>query len=268
MSLQDGVWHDRLKAVVARIAIEARALGRGLADLLLPTLAHDSPEATASAGLTADAWSRVTFLEDPVCDGCGAGFEMDGGVFAAARCAACLAQPYAFARARAACVYDEASRGLILKFKHGDHQPFAPLFARWIARSAAPLLDGADAVVPVPLHRFRLLSRRFNQAAEIARPLARDADLDFLPDALVRTTHTTTQGGKSARGRRLNVRKAFAVSEAGRRQIKGRRILLVDDVLTTGATAEACARALIEAGARAVYLAVVARVRTARELPT
>ena len=239
-----------------------------MTDLLLPSLAHDSPEATASAGLTADAWSRVIFLEDPVCDGCGAGFEMDGGAFAAAQCAACLAQPHAFARARAACVYDEASRGLILKFKHGDHQPFAPLFARWIARSAAPLLAEADAVAPVPLHRFRLLSRRFNQAAEIARPLARDAGLDYLPDALVRTTHTTTQGGKSARGRRLNVRKAFAVSEAGRRQVKGRRILLIDDVLTTGATAEACARVLIEAGARAVDLAVVARVRTARELPT
>ena len=268
MRLQDGVWRDRMKAVVPRIALGARALGRGVADLLLPPLAHDSPEAAASAGMTPRAWSRVAFLEDPVCDGCGAGFEMDGGPFAAARCAACLAQPYAFDRARAACVYDDASRGLILKFKHGDQQPFAPLFARWIARSAAPLLDQADAVVPVPLHRLRLLSRRFNQAAEIARPLARDAGLDYLPDALIRTTHTTTQGGKSARGRRLNVRKAFEVSEAGRRRIKGRRILLVDDVLTTGATAEACARALIEAGARAVDLAVVARVRTARQLPT
>lgn len=237
-----------------------------MVDLLLPPLAHDSPEATAAAGLTADAWSRVVFLEDPVCDGCGAGFEMDGGAFASDRCAACMAQPYAFARARAACVYDEASRGLILKFKHGDHQPFAPLFARWVSRSAAPLLAEADAIVPVPLHRFRLLSRRFNQAAEIARPLARDADLDYLPDALVRQTHTTSQGGKSARGRRLNVKKAFAVTEAGRRRIKGRRILLVDDVLTTGATAEACARALIEAGARAVDLAIVARVRTAREI--
>ena len=257
-----------MKAVVPRIALGARALGRGVADLLLPPLAHDSPEAAASAGMTPRAWSRVAFLEDPVCDGCGAGFEMDGGPFAAARCAACLAQPYAFDRARAACVYDDASRGLILKFKHGDQQPFAPLFARWIARSAAPLLDQADAVVPVPLHRLRLLSRRFNQAAEIARPLARDAGLDYLPDALIRTTHTTTQGGKSARGRRLNVRKAFEVSEAGRRRIRGRRILLVDDVLTTGATAEACARALIEAGARAVDLAVIARVRTARELPT
>jgi len=268
MRLQDGVWRDRLKAAVPQVALGARALGRGLADLLLPPLAHDSPEAAASPGLTRGAWSRVTFLEDPVCDGCGAGFEMDGGPFASPRCAACLAEPYAFARSRAACVYDEASRGLILRFKHGDHQPFAPLFARWIAPSAPPLLDEADAVVPVPLHRFRLLSRRFNQAAEIARPLAREARLDYLPDALIRTAHTTTQGGKSARGRRLNVAKAFAVSEAGRRQIKGRRILLVDDVLTTGATAEACARALIEAGARAVDLAVVARVRTARQLPT
>jgi ComF family protein len=254
--------------VAGRIDLFGRRLGRGLADLLLPSLAHDSPEATASAGLTPDAWSRVIFLEDPVCDGCGAAFEADGGVFAASRCAACLAQPYAFARARAACVYDEASRGLVLKFKHGDHQPFAPLFARWISRAAAPLLEQADAVVPVPLHPFRLMSRRFNQAAEIARPLAVSSGLEFLPDALVRQTHTTSQGGKSLRGRRLNVKKAFAVTEAGRRRIRGRRILLIDDVLTTGATAEACAKALLEGGARGVDLAVIARVRTARELPT
>jgi ComF family protein len=267
MAVQDGGWRARLKDV-GPIALFGRRMGRGLADLLLPSLAHDSPEATASAGLTPDAWSRVIFLEDPVCDGCGAAFEADGGAFAASRCAACLAQPYAFDRARAACIYDEASRGLVLKFKHGDHQPFAPLFARWISRSAAPLLEQADAVVPVPLHPLRLMSRRFNQAAEIARPLAASSGLAFLPDALVRQTHTTSQGGKSLRGRRLNVKKAFAVTEAGRRQIRGRRILLIDDVLTTGATAEACARALLDGGARAVDLAVIARVRTARELPT
>ncbi|WGM32765.1 hypothetical protein KKHFBJBL_03019 [Brevundimonas sp. NIBR11] len=243
------------------------SLGRGLADLILPPLAHDSREATAAAGLTANAWSRVIFLEDPVCDGCGAAFEYDGGDFASDRCAACLAQPYAFARCRAACVYDIASRGLILKFKHGDQQQFASLFARWLSRAAAPLVEDCDAVVPVPLHPSRLLARRFNQAAEIARPLARTAKRDYLPDALVRARATETQGGRSLRGRKLNVKSAFAVSEFGARSVRGRRILLIDDVLTTGATAEACAKALIDAGARAVDLAVIARVRTARELP-
>jgi len=262
MSFQDGDSSRGLKAP-ARL----RAIGRGLVDLILPPLAHDTPEATAAAGLTAGAWNKVIFLEAPVCDGCGAAFEFDGGAFASERCAACIASPYGFQRARAACVYDEASRNLILRYKHGDQQQFAALFARWIARAASDLIADADAIVPVPLHRMRLLARRFNQAAEIARPLAREARLDYLPDALVRTQATASQGGKSMRGRRLNVKKAFDVTEAGRRKIKGRRILLIDDVLTTGATGEACARVLREAGARSVDLAVIARVRTARELP-
>jgi len=201
-----------------------RVAGRGLADLILPPMAHDSREATAAAGLTPDAWSRIKFLEAPVCDGCGAAFEFDGGAFAQDRCAACTVQPYAFQRARAACLYDEASRGLILRFKHGDQQQFAPLFARWIGRAAADLVQDADAILPTPLHPLRLLSRRFNQAAEIARPLARHSDRDYLPDALIRITHTTSQGGKSQRSRRLNVKKAFAVSQegrAGRRRIMG-----------------------------------------------
>lgn len=229
-------------------------------------MAFDAAEPAAGSGLTADGFGRATFLEAPVCDGCGAGFEFDGGVFAADRCAACLTRPYGFSRARAACVYDDASRDLILKFKHGDRHEHAPLFARWISRAAADLIAEADAVAPAPLHRLRLISRRFNQAAEIARPLARMSRLAYLPDALVRVRRTDSQGGKSARGRRLNVRGAFQVTEAGRRQVKGRRILLIDDVLTTGATAEACTRALMDAGARAVDLAVVARVRNARSL--
>jgi len=266
MALKDGVSRPRWKDATSRIGASLAGMGRAATDVLLPPLAHDSREATASAGLTADAWSRVVFLEAPVCDGCGAAFEADGGPFAGTRCAACLAKPYAFERARAACVYDEASRGVILKFKHGDQQQFAPLFAHWLSRAAAELAADADAVVPVPLHRMRLLSRRFNQAAEIARPMARLAGLDYLPDALIRRTRTDSQGGKSGRGRRENVRHAFAVTPAGARRIKGRRILLIDDVLTTGATAEACAKALLAAGTRAVDLAVIARVRTAREL--
>ena len=168
--------------------------------------------------------------------------------------------------ARAACLYDETSRELILRFKHGDRVELATLFARWLGRSAAELLAEADAVTPVPLHPSRLRRRRYNQAAEIARPLAKAAGLQYLPEALTRARATESQGEKSGSGRRRNVQGAFLVTEAGRREIKGRRILLVDDVLTTGATAEACAKALLQGGARCVDLAVVARVPTARDL--
>ena len=271
MNLLDGGWRRRwedarlpeLGGAARRMAV---SMGRTAVDALFPPTAWDAAEPAGSSGLTADGFSRATFLEAPVCDGCGAGFEFDGGAFAADRCAACLARPYAFQRARAACVYDDASRDLILKFKHGDRHEHGPLFARWISRAAADLIEDADAIAPVPLHPFRLMSRRFNQAAEIARPLARMSRLAYLPDAMVRAKRTDSQGGKSARGRRLNVRAAFSVTEAGRKQVKGRHILLIDDVLTTGATAEACTRALMAAGARAVDLAVVARVRTARTL--
>lgn len=266
MRRQDGV-ASAAREAGATIGRLSRAIGRGLADALFPPEAWDDREPSGGAGLSPMGWSRVTFLEAPVCDGCGAGFEYDGGAFADDRCLACQKKPYAFARARAACVYDEHSRDMILKLKHGDDHLFALQFAGWLKRSATDLLTEADALVPVPLHRWRLLGRRFNQAAEIARPLARMSGLDYLPDALQRRVATDSQGGKSARGRRENVRGAFHVVEAGRRRIKGRRILLIDDVLTTGATAEACARALLDAGARAVDLAVVARVRAARDLP-
>ena len=242
-----------------------RGAARAALDLLLPPLAFDGGPLPQGPGLTGEAWSRITFLEDPVCDGCGAPFAYDPGPLGADRCPACLARPHRFARARAACLYDDASRDLILKFKHGDRLEFAGLFALWLGRAAAPLLAEAEAVVPAPLHRWRLLARRCNQAAEIARPLARRAGVAYLPDALVRVRATPSQGGRSARARRLNVRGAFAVPPARAEQVRGRRILLVDDVLTTGATADACARALLQAGAAAVDLAVIARVRRGRD---
>ena len=122
-------------------------------------------------------------------------------------------------------------------------------------------------MAPVPMHPHRLLARRYNQAAEIARPLARRHGLAYLPDALVRRKATPSQAGKSGSGRRRNVAGAFAVPEGRRAKVAGRRILLIDDVLTTGATAEACAKALLAAGAAQVDLAVIARVREAEAGP-
>ncbi len=224
--------------------------------MLFPPQTLDGGGALAG-GLSAETWSRIHFLDGPVCDGCGQPYEYETGD----RCAACTTRPRAFDAARAACLYDEVSRDPILKLKHADRLDLAPLLARWLSRAARELLSDADAIAPVPLHPFRLLRRRYNQAAEIARPLAALSGVAYLPDALVRRRATESQGGKSGSGRKRNVAGAFHVPAGRAAQVAGRRILLVDDVLTTGATAEACARALKAAGAARVDLAVVARVK-------
>ena len=259
MSLQDGASRRVWKPGPGLIGAGRRAL-----DLILPPTALDGG-AAISPGLTAEAWSRIAFIDDPVCDGCGSPFEYAPGF--GERCAACMAQPKAYDRARAACLYDDHSRELILQMKHADRTDLSGLFAKWLSRAARELIEDADAIAPVPLHRLRLFRRRYNQAAEIARPLARMGGLAYLPDALVRKRATASQGGRSAGGRRRNVQGAFAVPEARRHLVEGRRILLIDDVLTTGATAQACARALKAAGAAHVTLAVVAKVKETNASP-
>ena len=251
MTAEDGRF-----SVLMKPGPRLRGLWRAALDAVFPPQSIDGGPALAG-GLSAQAWSRIAWLDGPVCDGCGVPFEYELGV----RCAACLARPRAFDRARAACLYDETSREPILKLKHADRTDLAPLMARWLSRCARDLIAEADAVAPVPLHPSRLLSRRYNQAAEIARPLARFSGLPYLPDALVRRRATATQGGRSGSGRKRNVAGAFEVPPARAAQVAGRTILLIDDVLTTGATAEACARALKAAGALRVDVAVVARVK-------
>ena len=248
----------------------ARAAAGRLLDLLLPPRPlNEGPGhggGVQSSGLGAETWGRISFIEFPFCDGCGTPFDYDLG--AGALCAACQTRPRAFDRARAACLYDEHARDLILKLKHADRTDLSGLFARWLARSAADLIPVLDGVVPVPLHRWRLLGRRYNQAAEIARPFARLTRLAYMPDALVRRRATATQGGKSGDARRRNVAGVFAVAPGWRSRIAGARLLLIDDVLTTGATVEGCARALKAAGAARVDVAVIARVKelTARPI--
>jgi len=255
LTAEDGDFAGRWKP-------KAQAALRGALDMLFPPQTIDGGPRPLAGGFSADAWSRIRFLDGPVCDGCGVPFDYDPGD----RCAACLAKPRAFDAARAACLYDETSRDPILKLKHADRLDLAPMFARWLSRTARVLIEEADAIAPVPLHPWRLLRRRYNQAAEIARPLAALTGTPYLPDALVRRRATETQGGKSGSGRKRNVAGAFEVPARQASRVAGLRILLVDDVLTTGATAEGCARALKAAGAARVDLAVVARVRTASGL--
>ena len=242
-------------------AFSGRAIVRSALDLIFPRETLDGEPRVGAQGLSAEAWSRIHFLDGPVCDGCGAPFEFDPGP--GVRCPACTSRRRRFDAARAACLYDETSRDPILKLKHADRTDLAPLFARWLSRAAAELLAEADAIVPAPLHRLRLLGRRYNQSAEVARPLSRLTGVPYLPDALVRRRATETQAGKSAARRRRNLVGAFHVPDRRRAQVEGRRILIVDDVMTTGATLEGCARALKAAGAARVNVAVIARVKDA-----
>jgi ComF family protein len=234
-----------------------------LLDVILPPQALDNRQgvraSVQSTGMTADGWSRISFISAPCCDACGIPFEFDLGP--ASLCASCQARRPAFDHARAACLYDEHARDLVLQLKHADRTDLAGLFARWLARAAADLLPEIDMVAPVPLHPWRLLNRRYNQAAEIARPLARLSGISYRPGVLIRRRATQSQAGRSGDARRRNVAGVFATPRGQRAAVEGARILLVDDVLTTGATVEGCARALKLAGAARVDVAVIARVK-------
>jgi len=178
----------------------------------------------------------------------------------AARCGACIAHPPSFARARAVFRYGEGSRGLVLGFKHGDRLHGTRAFAAWMARAGAELLEDASVIVPVPLHWTRLFTRRYNQAALLANALAAATGVPSIPDLLLRRRRTPSQGRMSAAERRRNVRGAFVHRPRAARQLEGASVLLVDDVFTTGATVEACAKALIAGGAESVDVLTLARV--------
>ena len=238
----------------------ARRALRGGLNLLFPPAcpACDAPVATAGA-VCAPCFSGFRHLEGPACSACGAPFAHAHPP--GALCPACHADRPAFDSARAALRYDDASKRVVLALKRGDRLDLAPVLARWMVRAAPGLVAEADLIVPVPLHWRRLLARRHNQAGELARALSGIARLPVEAAALIRTRPTPSQGEmRSPAARRRNVQGAFAVRDRCRGRLAGRRVLVVDDVFTTGATLEACARALRRAGAAAVMALTVARV--------
>lgn len=230
-----------------------------LLDAVLPPRCLKCGEIVADAGaLCGQCWQGLRFLGTPCCACCGLPFEFDMGENSL--CAACIADRPLYNRARAALVYDDASRDLILRFKHADRIDGAATFAGWMARAGAALIDSADIITAVPLHRWRLVRRRYNQAAILANAIGKQRGKRVIPDLLVRRRATPSQGHLGRSQRHRNVAGAFALHPGRRQVVADARILLVDDVLTTGATAEACARTLRTAGASAVDLLVMARV--------
>ncbi len=228
---------------------------------LLPPRCLRCPAAVDRPGtLCAACWETIRFLAPPHCTRCGFPFAYDAQAGDDALCGECTRREPAYGRARAVLRYDDASRALVLGFKHGDRTYAAPAFGRWLARAGAELLAEAELIVPVPLHWSRLLARRYNQAALLSHALGRAAGIEVAPDLLVRRRRTPSQGRLSGAARARNVRGAFAVRARSSQGLAGRHVLLVDDVLTTGATVEACARTLRRAGAAEVDVLTLARV--------
>ncbi|MCH7554542.1 MAG: ComF family protein [Proteobacteria bacterium] len=228
-----------------------------LLDVLLPPRCLACTAAVDVPGrLCGSCWAGVDFIAAPYCRCCGLPFAFDEG--ADILCGACLGHPPDYDQARAVLRYNGVAASLVKGFKYYDRTHGAPAFAAWMGRSGADLLAHADAVTPVPLHRRRLFSRRYNQSALLAREIAAGTGLAFEPDLLVRTRNTESQINFSWRGRARNVSGAFALRPG--RPVAGRRIILIDDVMTSGATVNACAKALKRANAVSVGVLTLARV--------
>jgi ComF family protein len=228
-------------------------------DLALPPLCPACREPLGDgAGICASCWSKLSLIEPPYCARLGIPFTYDPGPGLLSMEA--IADPPAYDRARAAVRYDDIARTLVHAFKYGDRLDLAPLMGRWMARAGRELLSDADALVPVPLHWRRLWARRFNQSAALAGAISAVCNAPVLHGRLRRLRATAQQVGLSRPERAQNVQGAFRVPPAQRAEVAGKRLVLVDDVLTSGATADTCARALLRAGAAHVDVLVFARV--------
>ena len=210
-------------------------------------------------GLCADCWRETPFISGVACDKCGVplpGQENGERVL----CDDCMIIARPWDRGRAALMYRDNGRRLVLALKHGDRMDLARPASVWMLKSGAPILQPGMLVVPVPLHWVRLFRRRFNQAALLSRAIAKAAGLDQCPDALIRKRSTGSQEGKTRDARFANLVGAFIVPGSREKRVEGRDILLVDDVMTSGATFAAATEALLAAGARSVSVLCLARV--------
>jgi ComF family protein len=248
-----------------QLASFLRRVSHWALDLLLPPRCLACGiEISTPDGLCPECWSGLRLLAPPWCRCCG--FPLPHASAEAPLCARCAAQAPPFDRGRSALRYDGNSSRLILGFKRGGRLDGVGLFARWMVQAGEELLADTDLIVPVPLHRWRLLRRGFNQSAVLAQRIAVLSSRPWAPGILQRHRATVSQQGLSAAERQRNITSgAFRLSSTDR--IAGARVLLVDDVLTTGATLAACAAVLRRAGAASVDVLTLARVVRDEALP-
>jgi ComF family protein len=233
-------------------------------DIALPTLCVACREPVNGEGVCAKCWAKLSFIAQPYCPRLGIPFVYDPGPELLSMEA--IANPPAYQRARAAVRYDDVARTLHA-LKYQDRTDLAPAMGRWMARAGHELLGEADALVPVPLHWRRGWSRRYNQSGALARVIERQTGVKLASEALRRVRPTQQQIGLSRTERASNVQGAFKVAPDRKADIAGRRVILIDDVLTSGATVDACARALLRAKAAQVDVLVFARVVDTHKAP-
>jgi ComF family protein len=256
------------EAPAGRLARAAAALRSALGlivDVALPQLCATCREPVEGAGLCPACWSKLSFIAPPYCQRLGIPFPFDGGPGLLSLEA--IADPPAYGRARAAVRYDDIARKLVHAFKYGDRLDLAPMMARWMANAGRELLADADLIVPVPLHWRRQWARRFNQSALLAELIAKASDRVVAHAVLKRVKATPQQVGLDKSERAQNVQSAFRVPPECKAEVAGCKLVLIDDVLTSGATVDACARALLRAGAASVDVLAFARVVTAARTP-
>ncbi len=234
-------------------------------NLVLPPQCISCRTRLADPGFCASCWCELGFIEAPLCDRLGIPFDYNPGEGIVS--AAALANPPTYTRARAVVRYDDVARALVHRFKYKDGLDAAPLLGAMMKRSGRHLFADSDIVIPVPLYRSRLWWRRYNQAAVLAIEIAGLTGLDYEPQLLERTRKTKSQVGLNMRQRRRNVSGAFAINESAFECISGKRVLLIDDVITTGATIEACSKTLLNGGAEVVNVLAFARVVDPLRLP-
>lgn len=240
-------------------------MGRALLSFLLPPLciACHRP-LSQSHGVCGDCFKTITFIEKPYCILCAfplEPFELDD-----VTCAACTTSPFFFDRLRAPFAYDGTIKDLLMRFKHGDGTDLVLFFARSMVRAAGDVLPDVDWIVPVPLHWGRLIKRGYNQAGILAAAISKITKIPVMPDGLVRQKSTVSMGHLTSQKRRENIHKAFDVRIKWRPKLQNSNVILIDDVMTTGATVNECVKVMKSFGAGRIDVITIARVLKSRRV--